>query len=32
MKRIQISNVRRFGYRFPHQLNKTIGYRGGVRF
>lgn len=23
---------RRFGIRNPHELNRTIGYRGGVRF
>lgn len=32
MKRRSVSvNVRRFGYRNPHELNSRVGYRGGIR-
>lgn len=32
MRRVKTgSRHRRFGYAHPHELNMTIGYRGGIR-
>lgn len=33
MKRFKSSSVGvgRFSYSHPHQLNRTVGYRGGIR-
>lgn len=33
MKRYSVPahGLKRFGYRFPHELNRVSGYRGGQR-
>lgn len=32
MKRYSTNKVSRFGIKSPHYLNRTVGFRGGVRF
>ena len=31
MKRYKSVSYRRFGYAHPHELNASVGYRGGIR-
>lgn len=31
MRRFKTSSFSRFGYTAPHTLNRTVGYRGGIR-
>lgn len=33
MKRFNVRyvNIRRFGIQNPHHLNRTVGFRGGIR-